>query len=174
MTDGASRDNACEAIMSRIREEIIPLFDGALRNEKASFQNPLVVHCLQKKTCTNEACPVYHDETARCRQIAGTYCGGNIQGSFVEKYQNCRGCDVFLAACPTIVEELGENLNNLLFLLRKEKQLTKVPIDKIEYLNRPSVKSEDTGLLKSTLQTGNLLRSHDHWKNKKRHRDSDC
>jgi diguanylate cyclase (GGDEF)-like protein len=141
MTDDTLRDGACEAIIERIREEIIPLFDGAIRDEKAYFQNPLVVHCLQKKTCTKEGCPVYHEEAARCWQIAGTYCGGVIQGSFAEKYQNCRRCDVFQAACPTIVEELGENLNNLLFLLRKEKQMTRSQIDKIEYLNRELLSS---------------------------------
>lgn len=64
-----------------------------------------------------------------------------VQGSFAEKYQNCRRCDVFRAACPTIVEELGENLNNLLFLLRKEKHLTRSQIDKIEYLNRELLSS---------------------------------
>lgn len=141
MTDDTSRDGACKAIIERIREEIIPLFDRAIHDEKVYFQNPHVVHCLHKKTCSHEACPVYHDETARCWQVAGTYCGGVTQGSFVEKYENCRRCDVFHAACPTIVEELGENLNNLLFLLRREKQLTRSQIDKIEYLNRELLSS---------------------------------
>lgn len=135
------KDGACEEIIGRIRQEIIPLFDKAIRDEKASFQNPHLVHCLEKKTCTREACPVYFDEAARCWQIAGTYCGGAVQGSFVEKYPNCRDCDVFRTACPTIVEELGENLNNLLFLLRKEKRLAVSHADKIEYLNRELVSS---------------------------------
>ncbi|MCX6545203.1 MAG: GGDEF domain-containing protein [Acidobacteria bacterium] len=141
MLDDTAGDAACQAIIGRIREEIVPLFDRAIRDEKACFQNPHLIHCLQKKTCTREVCPAYHDEAARCWQIAGTYCGGDIQGSFADKYQNCRACDVFLTACPTIVEELGENLNNLLFLLRKEKRLTRSQIDKIEYLNRELLSS---------------------------------
>lgn len=139
--DEMFRDGACKTIIERIREEIIPLFDGAIRDDKVYFQNPFIIHCLQKKTCTKEGCPVYHNETARCWQISGTYCGSVIQGSFAEKYQNCRICEVFLASCPTIVEELGENLNNLLFLLRKEKQLTRAQVDKIEHLNRELLSS---------------------------------
>ena len=141
MPDGASGNGACDAIIGRIREEIIPLCDGAIRGEEVCFHNPHVVHCLQKKTCTREACPVYHDEAARCWQVAGTYCGGAVQGVFAEKYHNCRRCDVFLAACPTVVEELGENLNNLVFLLRKQEHLTRSQLDKIEYLNRELLSS---------------------------------
>ena len=136
MPDNTEKDATCEVIISRIREEIIPLFDRAILDENAYFQNPHIINCLKKKNCTRESCPVFHNETARCWQIAGTYCGGNVQGSFAEKYENCRKCDVFQAGCPTIVEELGENLNNLLFLLRKEKRLTRSQNDKNEYLNR--------------------------------------
>ncbi len=32
-----------------------------------------------------------------CWVIAGTFCGGEVQGSFVEKIENCSKCDFFLA-----------------------------------------------------------------------------
>ncbi|HEY4759920.1 MAG TPA: GGDEF domain-containing protein [Thermoguttaceae bacterium] len=72
----------------------------------------------------------------RCWQIAGTYCGGKVQGEFVEKYGNCKKCDIYRAACPTIVEELGEGINNFLHLMRKQKKYTVKQLNEINYLNK--------------------------------------
>ncbi|MBU4151786.1 MAG: hypothetical protein KKD63_02785 [Proteobacteria bacterium] len=41
-----------------------------------------------------------------CWAITGTFCGGIIQGSFVDKHRNCASCDFF----HTVIKEEGENL----------------------------------------------------------------
>jgi diguanylate cyclase (GGDEF)-like protein len=141
MSDRAIKEDSCEVLLKRIREEILPLFDRAICDDQIYFQNPHIVQCLEKKDCSKEDCPVHKDKEIHCWQIAGTYCGGTVQGSFAEKYENCKACDVFQGSCPTLVEELGENLNNMLFLLRKEKNLSRIQMNKIEYLNKELLSS---------------------------------
>ncbi|OGQ95331.1 MAG: hypothetical protein A2521_06970 [Deltaproteobacteria bacterium RIFOXYD12_FULL_57_12] len=114
----------------------MPVFEQAIANDSVIFENPHLQNCREQKQCEKKDCPIFNQKHQRCWQVAGTYCGGKIQGSFVEKYSSCVACDVFRNACPTIVEELGEHLNNMLFLLRKQKFRTLEDIRKIEYLNR--------------------------------------
>ncbi len=128
------------SIIQRINKEILPLFDKSISDDTVYFYNPHLVKCWEEKNCQKENCPVSSDNL-RCWQLAGTYCGGEVQGAFAEKYQNCKNCDVFKKACPTIVEQLGESLNNMLFLIRKEKNMGKQSFQKVEYLNKELISS---------------------------------
>ena len=130
-----------EAICSRIREEIIPVLYHVVHDDEITFQNPHVVHCWERKKCERVECPAYGNTEVPCWYRAGTYCGGTTQGTFVEKSGGCRQCDVFHASCPTLVEEIGEALNNLLFSLREEKTTSRKQFEKIEYLNRELLSS---------------------------------
>jgi diguanylate cyclase (GGDEF)-like protein len=132
---------ACEKILERIRREILPLIDKAINDDTVYFENPHLIQCWSKKNCTHAKCSLLGKETVRCWQTAGTYCGGLAQGNFVEKYHNCTQCDVFVEACPSLVEELGEYLNNLFHLLRMQKSLDKNNAERIEYLNRELISS---------------------------------
>ncbi len=59
--------------------------------------------CWEFKKCGREAggakvpelgiCPAYPDHGTRCARIAGTFCGGKVQGSFAMKLANCMQCD---------------------------------------------------------------------------------
>ncbi|MDP3112446.1 MAG: HAMP domain-containing protein, partial [Thermodesulfovibrionales bacterium] len=60
---------------------------GKVEHEKGfdafSFKpedNPSLRTCWEIKSCQYKACPVYGKERQRCWQIAGTHCGGAIQG----------------------------------------------------------------------------------------------
>ncbi len=44
-----------------------------------------------------------------CFAIAGTLCGGKVQGSFASKMQNCLDCDFF----KLITKEEGANRKNI-------------------------------------------------------------
>ncbi len=129
-------NQSCESILQRIREEVLPIFERAVKDDDVIFENPNLVKCWEKKDCKKTDCSCLDNENLRCWQIAGTFCGGKVQGSFVDKYENCKECEVFRGACPTLVEELGENLNNMLFLIRKQKMLNAEKAQKIEYLNK--------------------------------------
>ncbi len=134
--NSASRDLECEPILKRIREEILPLFESAVVDDRVVFQNPHLVRCWEQLSCDRKHCPAFQKNPVRCWQVVGTYCGGKVQGQFVEKYATCRACPTFVAACPTLVEELGEHLNNMLFLLRAEKRRAQEAMRRSEHLNK--------------------------------------
>lgn len=125
------------AVVARIRKEILPLLDAAIGDDTVVFSNPHLMACWKAKDCTNVRCPVFDNETdLRCWHMAGTYCGGKVQGEFAKKFGNCKLCEIYKAACPTIVEELGEGINNYLYLIRKQKKLNAKQIHEISYLNK--------------------------------------
>lgn len=125
-------------LSKRIREDILPLFEQALSNNGCIFPNPDIVKCWKSLDCQTTSCILYGDESeaVRCWQVTGTYCGGEPQGSFVQKYGSCSNCKVFKESCPTIVEELGEHFNNVMFLLNKQKQKVLEDNRHIEHLNQ--------------------------------------
>jgi hypothetical protein len=40
-------------------------------------------------------CPAYPDHGKHCARIAGTLCGGQVQGAFAMKLANCMSCDFY-------------------------------------------------------------------------------
>lgn len=125
-----------ETIRDRIRNEIIPILYNFARNDDLKFQNPHIVNCWERKGCEMKDCPAYGKTGIPCWYLAGTYCGGKIQGAFVEKCGGCRECAVFKEFCPTVVEEVGEAVNNLLNMVRESKEASQKQLGKIEYLNK--------------------------------------
>ncbi len=127
-------------LLKRLKEEIIPLFDKAVSNNKIIFPNPNLAKCTEIMNCSAAECNLYRKgsdlKTSRCWQIAGTYCGGEPQGTFVQKYGDCRKCEVFKQSCPTIIEEIGEHFNNMVFLMRKQSSTILEDKDRIETLNK--------------------------------------
>ena len=57
--------------------------------------------CWEYKKCVNENCIVYkkYKNSAlvpHCWYVAGTMCGGKVQGDYAQKIGNCNKCDYFL------------------------------------------------------------------------------
>ena len=127
---------SAETICNRIREEIIPILYQVASNDEIRFYNRHIGRCWERKGCQRSDCIAYRDTEIPCWYRAGTYCGGTVQGSFVEKCGGCRECEVFKEACPTLLEEVGEALNHLLFSLSEEKRNSRRHLEKIEYLNK--------------------------------------
>ena len=40
-------------------------------------------------------CPAYPDHGTHCARVAGTFCGGQVQGTFAHKLKNCIQCDFY-------------------------------------------------------------------------------
>lgn len=65
------------------------------------------MNCWEFKGCGREKggnkagargiCPAYPDHGKRCARIAGTLCGGTVQGSFAVKLVNCMQCDYYMS-----------------------------------------------------------------------------
>ncbi|MBF0318607.1 MAG: histidine kinase [Nitrospirae bacterium] len=130
------------------REDIIPLFEKAVMGDFTEYRNEHIPMCYEVMSCSNIQCPVFGSEPQRCWQVVGTYCGGDPQGSFVEKYHSCKQCEVFKQSTPTIIEEVGENLNNMLFLLNKHRQEINNNYEYIKMLNE-EIKSNQEQLIQS-------------------------
>ncbi|NOZ63455.1 MAG: hypothetical protein GXO71_00645 [Caldiserica bacterium] len=63
------------------------------------------INCWEFKKCGREEggakadelgkCPAYPDHGRDCWFVAGTLCGGTVQGTYAEKYGNCQKCDFY-------------------------------------------------------------------------------
>jgi hypothetical protein len=61
------------------------------------------MNCWEFKKCGREngndgelgACPAYPDGGMQCARIAGTFCGGEVQGTFAQKLASCMSCDFY-------------------------------------------------------------------------------
>ena len=40
-------------------------------------------------------CPAYPDVGKSCARVAGTFCEGEVQGTFATKLPNCMACDFY-------------------------------------------------------------------------------
>ncbi len=57
-------------------------------------------NCWEFKRCgrdKTEDCPAYPKGGRVCYLVAGTMCGGNVQGVYALKIGNCRECDFYKA-----------------------------------------------------------------------------
>ncbi|RJQ52587.1 MAG: PAS domain S-box protein [Nitrospiraceae bacterium] len=96
------------------------------KNFEIGLSNPHLKKCYEVKNCSKTACPCYGKEAVRCWQIAGTFCGGEIQGAFAQKYGNCKKCNVFRDAMSDPVSQISEQFNNMMHVLEmKNKELAK-------------------------------------------------
>lgn len=54
--------------------------------------------CWEAKKCGRDKsgdCPAYPKSGSECWRIAGTLCGGVVQGTFAQKLANCMECDFY-------------------------------------------------------------------------------
>lgn len=59
------------------------------------------MNCWEFKKCGRDKsndCPAYPSNGAECWRVAGTMCGGKVQGTFAQKLANCMECDFYKKA----------------------------------------------------------------------------
>lgn len=85
------------------------------------------VKCWEKKKCIKrEECPAYMNSDGRCWLIAGTMCGGRVQGDFALKYKSCTECDVYQESVfKDPVAEIYEHLITLVHSLKSTQDKLK-------------------------------------------------
>jgi diguanylate cyclase (GGDEF)-like protein len=129
-----------------------------------SYEDEDVDTCWVMKDCSETSCPAYGREHLRCWLVAGTFCGGEIQGRFAQKLGNCAECDVYRKAVgQNPIKEIGENFNSLMLAVREKEDLLaaaneelKDQYAELELLHKQAREMADTDLL-----TG--LRNHAHF-----------
>ncbi len=94
------------------------------RHWSVGFEDDYIPTCWEVKKCENTGCPVYGRHHLRCWLIAGTFCRGEVQGHFAQKLGNCAKCEVYQTAMAhDPVSEIGENFNNLMWVLREKEDM---------------------------------------------------
>ncbi len=112
--------------LQRALDETSKLIDSVIQSTDhiVRFTNPDIKKCYEIKDCKKENCPCYGKEAMRCWKIAGTYCGGEIQGAFAQKYGNCSVCEVYKEATTDPIYQIGEHFNNMMHILEvKSREL---------------------------------------------------
>ena len=124
-------------LIKRLEEEIIPLFEKVISEGNVFFTNPHLADCRKTLDCTFDTCVLHtmNEEPLRCWHVAGTSCGGKSHGTFLQKYGECSKCGVFRDSCPTVIEEIGEHINNVVFLINEQKQKMLDDKHQIDHLN---------------------------------------
>lgn len=59
------------------------------------------MNCWEFKNCGRDKskdCPAYPNNGTNCWRVAGTMCGGKVQGTFAQKLANCMECDYYKLA----------------------------------------------------------------------------
>lgn len=102
--------------------EIANLFAQAERQKSfgTRYENRNLVPCWELKKCKYTECPAYKEHSnLRCWQVAGTHCGGEVQGVFAQKLGRCEKCEVYKTACPDKITLMGETFNNMMAILEQ-------------------------------------------------------
>jgi diguanylate cyclase (GGDEF)-like protein len=118
-------DDPIAESLRQIAHDIRLFVELSLHEDDAKWEDwlPLVVKelgvkCWEKKKCAKEGCPAYKNTKVRCWLVAGTMCGGKVQGEFALKYKSCTECDVyqesvFVSPITEIYEHLITLVHNL-------------------------------------------------------------
>lgn len=61
-------------------------------------QSSTMAACWDVKQCNKPECPAYGNRDLRCWMISGTFCRNETQGSFYEKIEACRECEIYRPA----------------------------------------------------------------------------
>ncbi len=81
------------------------------------LENPHLLTCWEVKNCHSSECPVFEKRQVRCWQIAGTHCGGEVQGYFAKKFGDCKECEIYQGAVGEQLYEIRETFNNMMHIL---------------------------------------------------------
>lgn len=73
-----------------------------------------LLNCWEFKKCGRDKtgdCPAYQKKAGKvCWLVAGTMCGGKVQGTFAQKLGNCTKCD-FYQYMERATKEVRQKIN---------------------------------------------------------------
>ncbi len=122
----SKRTNEDRMKLQNALDQISALMQNVARQTDTSIRltSDNLKKCYEVKNCSTKDCACYGKGPMRCWQVAGTFCGGKVQGSFAHKYNNCSGCEVFKEATQDPFYQIGEHFNNMMHVLEvKSREL---------------------------------------------------
>lgn len=110
--------------LSMTGEQLSRLLESHQKNEPGPhrFDNPHLVHCREVVDCDQTSCPMYNSPGERCWQVTALSRAARELKAPSKEIEECHECEVYRLSCPDKLTELGENFNNLMFLLEEESE----------------------------------------------------
>jgi len=123
-------DKYTKTTLESLSKDLQTFIELSFREDSASLRewidhtiNRINTQCWETMKCRETNCPAYQNECGRCWLIAGTMCGGEVQGRFAEKYHSCTTCEVYLNVIgDDLVLRLREQVIALIHSLRQRQQ----------------------------------------------------
>jgi len=123
-------DKSTKTTLESLSKDLQTFIELSFREDTASLRewidhtiNRIDTHCWKTMKCRETNCPAYQNECGRCWLIAGTMCGGEVQGRFADKYHSCTTCEVYLNVIgDDLVLRLREQVIALIHSLRQRQQ----------------------------------------------------
>lgn len=121
-----------ESRLDSVRKELRDLIDRFIQDEAVSLEEWLSKvainsdnDCWKRRACRMKSCPAYKKRNCKCWLVAGTMCGGEVQGVFAKKYRSCMECKVYQdIVFASSITEIEEHLIILVHtLINKQEQI---------------------------------------------------
>ncbi|MFH1515322.1 MAG: PAS domain S-box protein [bacterium] len=101
---------------------------GIIKHENydSRFENTSLKHCWEVKNCNSTGCPSYRNSgNLRCWEVTGTFCEGDVQGTFAKKLRDCCRCEVYQSARMDSVNDMGETFNEMIMMISERELAVK-------------------------------------------------
>ena len=103
------------------------------RNWNVELNDPQIPTCWKVKNCNYADCPAYGKHNVRCWLVAGTFCGGEVQGRFAQKLKTCSECNVYADTINNNpISEIGENFNSLMWEVNERENALSLANKKLQ------------------------------------------
>ena len=70
------------------------------------------VKCWERFECEETECPALRSDALKCWLVPGTFCRGEIQGSFPSKMEMCLQCEALKANLDTVSSDSQRSLTH--------------------------------------------------------------
>lgn len=132
--------------LEEAKNKFTSLTETAIQNRdwNVNLSDLHIPTCWKVKNCNDTDCPAYGKHSIRCWLIAGTFCGGAVQGRFAQKLKTCTECEVYESAVrQNPISEIGEYFTSLMWEVHeREGELAKAN----EQLQEMAITDSLTGL----------------------------
>lgn len=155
-----------KAELEEAKERFSSLTHNAIQKQdwNVSLEDEHVPVCWERKKCNATECPAFGKIHLRCWLVAGTLCGGKIQGKFAQKLGDCTLCEVYQEAVgQNPIFEIGENFNSLMLAVREKEEMLAVAnaelqeqYAELEILQKKTREMADTDMLTGLYNRGHF------------------
>lgn len=133
---------------------------------QVNLHDSRVPTCWEVKQCDSPDCPAFGKHHVRCWLLAGTYCRGEVQGTYAQKLGDCAKCEVYIQSVGSSpMDEIAESFNCLMWAVRDKEEMLSVAHEKLtlqfgelEVLQKKTREIADTDALTGMRNYGHFQR----------------